>query len=330
MIGDLLDRGMDFAVAPGYSVLGYRVRERSWDPIASRRLAGRRILVTGASSGIGEALCHSLHAAGAEVHMLARDAQRGEAARRRVLEAGGDGEVALWLCDVSDLEAIHRFAAAFSERMEALDGIVHNAGVLTAERERSAQGHELTFATHVLGPLLLTSLLQPALRRGNEADVVFVSSGGMYTARAELDDLELERRSFDGPRFYAHAKRLQVMLAGELARRQRGSGVSYSSLHPGWVDTPGLEASLPGFHRALRPFLRDTAQGADTALWLLAGGAAHARPGAFWHDRRPRPTHRLPWTHAGASAGRRLYAELASIAGIDAVPRMTLAPGAAR
>ena len=77
----------------------------------------------------------------------------------------------------------------------------------------------------------------------------------MYTAAAELEDLELVRRRFDGSGAYAHAKRLQVMLAAELAQRERGSRVLYCSLHPGWVDTPGLERSLPRFHRLLRPLL---------------------------------------------------------------------------
>ena len=321
MIRELIDSAMDATVVPGYTSLGYRARSTWWDELPRERLAGRRILVTGASSGIGEALCRSLYGAGARVEMLARNPDRGERARRRVVGNGGGGEAALWLCDVSDLDEIRRFAASFAERDEPLDGLVHNAGVLTAERERSAQGHELTFATHVLGPFLLGSLLRPALERGDGADVIFVSSGGMYTTRASVDDIELEGRSFDGARFYAHAKRLQVMLAAELADRQRGSGVSYSSLHPGWVDTPGLETSLPGFRRVVRPLLRNPGQGADTAAWLLATGAAHDEPGALWHDRRVRPKHRLPWTREDEGAGRQLWAELTRLAGSHAPER---------
>jgi NAD(P)-dependent dehydrogenase (short-subunit alcohol dehydrogenase family) len=316
VIGDLLDRAMDFTVAPGYSALGYRVRERWWDPIADERLAGRRVLVTGASSGIGEALCTRLYEGGAEVHMLVRDAERGADARRRIEAGGGSGSLELWLCDISDLDEVRRFAGAFGDRHDSLDALVHNAGALTEHRELSAQGRELTFATHVLGPFLLSELLRPRLQRGIEPIVIFVSSGGMYTARADLDDLELERRDFDGTRAYAHAKRLQVVLAAELARRDHAGGVLYCSLHPGWVDTPGLERSLPGFHRLLRTILRDPRQGADTAAWLIASPRARSHPGAFWHDRRPRSRHRLPWTRAGDDAGRRLYAELAGRGGL--------------
>ena len=316
MIRDLLDRAMDFAVAPGYSVFGYRVRERWWDPIPEERLMGRRVLVTGASSGIGEALCARLYGAGAEVHMLVRNVERGEHARRRIEATGGDGSLELWLCDVSDLDEVRRFAAAFGERHDSLDALVHNAGVLTERREASAQGRELTFATHVLGPFLLSELLLPQLQRGAEPITIFVSSGGLYAARPDLDDLELARRDFDGTKAYAHAKRLQVVLAGELARREHGGGVLYCSVHPGWVDTPGLERSLPRFRRLLRPVLRDPREGADTAAWLIASSRARSYPGALWHDRRPRPRHRLPGTHAGEGAGRRLYAELAELAGL--------------
>jgi NAD(P)-dependent dehydrogenase (short-subunit alcohol dehydrogenase family) len=309
---------MDATVVPGFSSVGYRMRRAWWSPIPGERLAGRAVLVTGASSGIGEALVGRLHRAGATVHMLVRNEGRGEEARRRVLAGGGDGDIRLWTCDVSDTDDVRRFASAFSAEVDTLDSLVHNAGVLTESREQSAQGRELTFATHVLGPFVLTRLLRPTLRLGWEPSVIFVSSGGMYTAAPDLDDLELSRQPFDGSRFYAHAKRLQVMLAAELARRERGDGVLYCSTHPGWVDTPGLERSLPRFRRVLRPVLRDPDEGADTAAWLIASERARAYPGAFWHDRRPRPVSRLPRTRTTESDGRRLYAELAEISGLEA------------
>lgn len=315
MIRDLADTALDRMVVPGYSALGYRVRRRWWDEVPRSALEGRAILVTGAGSGIGEALSSRLVRAGARVQMLVRNAEKGEAARRRITVGAPGGAAELWLCDLSDLDDVRRFAASFTRRAPQLDGIVHNAGVLTAERERSPQGRELTFATGVLGPFLLTELLGPMLRGGTRPSVVTVSSGGMYTAKARLDDLELERRPFDGKRSYAHVKRLQVLLTAEWARRERGSGVSYSSLHPGWVDTPGLETSLPGFRRAVRPILRNPDQGADTAFWLLAAEAPRRRPGAFWHDRRPRPAHLLPWTRDEEQAGARLWRDLVAVTG---------------
>ena len=269
---------------PGYTSLGYQLRSRAWNgDLEHDALAGQTILV-GASSGIGEAASERLVRLGARV-MVARDAERGAAARDRVAErvaasgANGRGRLELEVCDLSDLDAVRDFAADFAARTPRLGGLLHNAGVLPPRRERSAQGHELTFATNVLGPFLLTNLLLDSLRRGAPSRVVLMSSGGMYTSRLDLDDLELEDRDFDGARFYAHTKRIQVILAELWAERERGRGVAFSSVHPGWVDTPGVRASLPRFYRVLRPLLRDPAQGADTAC-------------GFW---RPRP---------GAPAGR--------------------------
>jgi NAD(P)-dependent dehydrogenase (short-subunit alcohol dehydrogenase family) len=314
----VLDAGLDLAVAPGYSSLGYRIRSRWWDSRLPR-LTTTPVVVTGASSGIGEAICAQLAAAGSRVVMVVRDRERGERARERVAaalrrtgHASDDGELELALCDVSDLAAVRELASRLRESAPALAGLVHNAGVLTGERQRSPDGHELTIATAAIGPFLLTRLLGPSLDEG-AAMVVFVSSGGMYTARLDGEDIQLERREFDGPRFYAHAKRVQVVLAGELAARAAGGRTAYASMHPGWVDTPGLESSLPRFHRLVRPILRDPGQGADTASWLVAGGAATGPSGGFWHDRRPRPKHLLPWTREDATDRDRLWSELIRI-----------------
>jgi dehydrogenase/reductase SDR family member 12 len=322
MTARVLDRALDWTVLPGYTSVGYRLRRREWNgDLPDGAMAGRSVLVTGATSGIGEAASERLVRLGARVHMVARDPERGAAARERVAErlatSGADARqrLELELCDLADLDAVRSFAAEFATRTPRLDGLLHNAGVLPSRRERSAQGHELAFATNVLGPFLLTNLLLETLRRRAPSRVVLVSSGGMYTARLDLDDLELARRDFDGSRFYAHTKRIEVILARLWAERETHDGVSFASLHPGWVDTPGLRTSLPHFHRLLRPLLRDPAQGADTAVWLLATPAAERHPGAFWHDRRPRPRHRVPWTRESRQERHELWTKLARLTG---------------
>lgn len=314
----LLDDALDAAVAPGYTSLGFTLRSRSWKAFPPGALSGRGLLVTGASSGIGAATVAAIVRLGGTAHMLVRDPDRGAGVRREIVRhlAGAapsadlEARLCIWSCDVSDLADIARFADHFGEAVEELHGVVHNAGVLTRERERSAQGFELTFAVHALGPYLLTRRLGAQLHCGAPSSVVFVASGGMYTASLDPSDIALENREFDGPGFYAHAKRIQVALAAELGARHAGSGISYASMHPGWVDTPGLRRSLPRFRRLLSPLLRTPSQGADTIIWLLASGGAAARQGAFWHDRRPRPEHRLPGTRETAGDRRRLLDQL--------------------
>jgi NAD(P)-dependent dehydrogenase (short-subunit alcohol dehydrogenase family) len=294
-----LDKALDLAVAPGYTRLGYRARGLSLETAVAGDLRGRAVAVTGASSGIGQAASEGLARAGARVYMLVRDRERGARALQQVAARLGGArraDLRLELCDLAEVDSVRAFATGFAARERDLAVLVNNAGVLLDRRERTRSGVERTFATNVLGPFVLTELLLPLLRAGESGRVVNVSSGGMYTARLDGHDLQLDRQRFDGPSFYAHTKRAEVVLTELWARREREGGVAFASMHPGWVDTPGLQKSLPRFHRLTRPLLRDERQGADTIVWLATAPAAAVPSGLFWHDRRPRPTHRLPRT----------------------------------
>jgi dehydrogenase/reductase SDR family protein 12 len=210
---------------------------------------------------------------------------------------------------------VRQFAERCTAQAERLDVLVNNAGVLPSTRALSPDGIELTFATNVLGPFLLTNLLLPLLERSAPARIVNVSSGGMYTQRIRVDDLQNQRGEFDGATAYARAKRAQVILTELWARRLEGSGVVVHAMHPGWADTPGVETSLPRFYRLTRPLLRTPEQGADTIVWLGAADEPGRSTGLFWHDRRPRPTHRLPWTRDTRQEREQLWARCAQLSG---------------
>jgi dehydrogenase/reductase SDR family member 12 len=303
----LADRVMDAAVAPGFTSLGYSVRSRAWGPTPD--LSGRAVLVTGASSGLGAGTCELLAEAGASVHMLVRDIQKGERVLAGISERTGSDELRLWRCDISEQEAIREFAAAFTKDVPKLDALVNNAGVMPPERVKSVDQIELSFATNVTGPLLLALELMPGLRAAGPGRVVNVSSGGMYGAKLDADDLQLERRDYDPVRFYAHTKRCEVILTELCQERLGGEGVTYHSTHPGWADTPGVQDSLPAFRKVMGPFLRDARQGADTSAWLCWAPEPIRRPGLFWHDRKPRATHKLPNTKESQVARERLWTE---------------------
>ncbi len=279
---------------------------------------GKVVLVTGATAGLGFAAAEGFARLGATVQMLARDAGRGERARAAVAQATGNDDVHVQLCDVSDLGAVRQFAGEFVAAEPRLDVLVNNAGVLPGTRTLSPDGIELTFATNVLGPFLLTQLLLPLLRQSTPARIINVSSGGMYSRRIDVTDLQSEHGEFDGPAVYARTKRAQVILTEMEAQRLAGTGVVVHSMHPGWADTPGVESSLPRFHSLTKPLLRSPEQGADTIVWLGAADEPARSSGHFWHDRRVRPTHRVPWTRESAADRTALWAACERLSGLAA------------
>lgn len=310
-----LDTVMDATVLPGYTNVGYRIRRRMWDDPGLPRMDGKVVLVTGATSGLGLAAAEGFAALGAGVRLLARNAERGERSRAAIVAATGNEDVSVGLCDLGDLASVRAFAAAFTAAEPRLDVLVNNAGFLPQTRVESADGLELAFATNVLGPFLLTNLLVPLLRASAPSRIISVSSGGMYTERIRVDDLQTERLDFDGPAVYARTKRAQVILTEEWARRLAGTGVVAHSMHPGWADTPGVQDSLPRFHTVMAPFLRSPQEGADTIVWLGAAEEPARSSGRFWHDRRPRTTHRLPRTKETAADREALWAACEELCG---------------
>lgn len=295
----VVDAALEATVVGSFSRLGPAVRRVTdrWEQ--PHWAAGRTVLVTGATSGIGLAAAGELCRLGARVVVVGRDPARTEAAAG-ALGATGAGEVAFEVADLGDLEQTAGLARRLAGRLDRLDVLVHNAGALLAERRTSPQGTEATLTVHLLSPYLLTERLRPLLAASAPSRVVTVTSGGMYTQRFDLASLEMGDDGYDGVAAYARAKRAQVVLTAEWQRRYGHEGVDFCAVHPGWADTPGLSAGLPAFRRALRPLLRTAGQGADTVVWLAGSADGSVAGGRLWLDRRPRGVYHLPWTRAPA------------------------------
>lgn len=310
-----LDTVLDRSLVLGYTTIGLAARRAlpGWpaDPEPGV-LAGRHVLVTGASSGLGIATAAGLAGLGATVHLLVRDEAKGARAADRIRGEQPQASLRVWRCDVGDLDDVRRFADAFGAEVPALHAVVHNAGVMPPERTESAQGHELSMAVHVLGPVVMTEALREHLAGGR---VVLVSSGGMYAQPLRADDPAYLSGTYSPTTAYARSKRMQVELAPLLAERWAADGLTVAVMHPGWADTPGVQESLPTFARLTRPVLRDDAQGADTSVWLAAVEPAPAS-GRFWHDRVERPTSLLPRTRPSTDALARAWSWLEDAAGL--------------
>lgn len=305
-LAQAIDTALDRSVLLGYGNLGLLVRRRlpGWAADLPR-MDGKVVLVTGAGSGIGLATCQGFARLGASVRALGRSDRRARDAVAQITEAVPHADVRPVVCDVSSLLELRSFAEDFKAREQRLDVLVNNAGVMPDQRERSAEGHELMFATHVLAPFALTALLSDLLARSAPARVINVSSGGMYGQRLPGEDLQSEHTSYGPKKLYARTKREQVVITEQWAERLRGSGVVVHSMHPGWADTKGVRDWLPVFRALTRPIIRTPEQGADTIVWLGAAPEPLESTGRFWHDRVTRPTHYLAGAGQESEAHRR-------------------------
>ncbi|MEZ4266473.1 MAG: SDR family NAD(P)-dependent oxidoreductase [Myxococcota bacterium] len=296
---DGVDSLLEWSVVGSFTRLGSAARRRmgDWETLEGPRMVGRVVVISGGTSGLGLETARALAAMGATVEIIARNPDKAETRCRELREETGNPAIDYVVADTGDLATVRAAAAELTARHPAIHVLIHNAGALDAERQTSPQGVEQTVASQVVGPFLLTELLSPALRRAAPARVLWVSSGGMYSEPLSVSQLEMPEDSYDGTTAYARAKRAQVTLSEQWNERLAPDGVLVHAMHPGWADTPGVARSLPTFRRVVGPLLRTPADGADTLIWLAASDAApREQGGLFWHDRRPRPIHRLAKT----------------------------------
>jgi NAD(P)-dependent dehydrogenase (short-subunit alcohol dehydrogenase family) len=292
----ILDDALDALVVPGFSRIGYLVRAGQFDPLDHNALRGKTVVITGPTSGLGRAAAHQLAAMGADLILVGRSAEKLERTKSELVRDSETQKFQIVIADMGDLDAVRAASQKIIGLTSSLHALIHNAGALLKERSVTAQGFETTIATHVLGPHQMTTDLLPLLK-SSAGRVITVSSGGMYAAslpNVSLDESpEMTPAYYDGTRQYAIAKRMQVTLNEMWAIRE--PQVFFSSMHPGWADTPGVQESLPAFRFLTKPLLRSAEQGADTICWLASRSAADDS-GKFWCDRAIRSIHRLPRT----------------------------------
>lgn len=303
----------------GFTRWGHHRGRRRW-PLGPRALTGKRVVLTGGTSGIGRAAAAQIMALGADLVLVGRDSAR-TAQAASALASAGPGRVETAVADLSLMYEVRALARELLARYPRIDVLVNNAGALFNTRQMTAEGIEKTLAIDLLAPFLLTELLLPRLAASRPARVVNVSSGGMYTQKIAPDDLASAALPYDGPQAYARAKRGLVILTEIWASVWGARGVAVHAMHPGWVDTPGLHGALPGFHRLVRPWLRSPDQGADTITWLAAAPEAARAGGLFWRDRLPRATHVFPGTRETPEVRRRFWAAIAALADLPATEK---------
>jgi len=304
----MIDQVMEKSVAPSFSSLGTRIRSRlfHWQALDSYNLKGHVIVLTGGTSGIGEAAARRYAQCGATLIIVARNPQRTDALITSLKTEFANPDIHRVIADLGDQDDVRRAADELCSQWPVIDVLAHNAGALFNARKRAGNGTDLAVELMVATPFLLTGLLLDNLiaasnleraagggKNPSPARVLTMSSGGMYTEAIDVGTLQMRDENYQGAKQYARAKRAQVVLNELWAARIPAEHVVFHALHPGWVNTPGINEALPGFSKLLGPLglLRTADEGADTLLWLSADPEPAIHSGLFWHDRKARDTH---------------------------------------
>jgi NAD(P)-dependent dehydrogenase (short-subunit alcohol dehydrogenase family) len=258
--------------------------------IHDRSVRGKVVVVTGASSGLGLEVAKQLASQGAEIVMVCRDRTRGERARAQVAQVATGEPPALFLADLSVQSEIRRVAVEIRDRYDRINILVNNAGGAFRERQLSADGIELTWATNHLGPFLLTELLLPLLVASPAGRIVNVTSE-IYSRKLDLDNIDGARKySFFGA--YRISKLGNVLFTRELANRLEGSGITAVSVSPGPAKTNfggdgpgGAMGLLTGVMRRT-PLFRPAAEAAQGIVWAATAPELERASGGLYMRRK--------------------------------------------
>jgi len=274
---------------------------------------GKTVVITGATSGIGEAAALALAGQGARIVFAARDAVKGEVLMGKLTRANPDAAHDFIVGELSTLAGMKAAGEALAAKAPKIDVVANNAGAIFDHREVTADGLEKTFAVNHMAYFVITEILWPTLKTG--ARIVSTASGAHAMGRVNFDDLQLEKR-YNAGAAYGTSKLFNILWTRELARRLTGTGVTANCFHPGGVNT-GFGDNTKGVIKTLLslagPFMLTPEKGADTLVWLASAPEVQGKTGGYWVKRK------LTQPFAAArddAAAARLWAESEKIAGL--------------
>lgn len=280
-------------------------------------MTGKVCLVTGANSGIGKATAMGLARMGANVVMLCRSRERGEAAQTEIIHESGNRHVDLLIADLSSQGSIRKLARIFCKEYAELHVLVNNAGAIPVRRHVTVDGLETQFAVNQLAPFLLTNLLLDVLKATPSARVVTVSSQVHSKSPLDFDDLQSEQ-TYNASQVYRKAKLANILFTYELARRLERTSVTANCLHPGVVATKLLDdymgRSQEAGHGSGSAAGESPEQGAATVLYVATSPEIEGVSGKYFFDNVARDSAPVSYDEEQA---RRLWEISAELAGLD-------------
>jgi retinol dehydrogenase 12 len=291
-------------------------------------LAGKYVLVTGATSGLGKVTARQLAERGATVVLAGRNAEKTRATVQELQQRAPNGAVRSLVADLSSLAQVRALAQAYRDAYPRLDVLIHNAGGMFGRRQLSAEGLEMTFALNAFAPFLLTQLLLGTLHASAPARIVAVASAQHAGKQVPFADMAHQQR-YKPLEVYAESKLLLLMLTYALARRLQGTPVTANALHPGVVATNfGKDAGgiWPALFTVLAPVALSPEQGARTAVYLASAPEVADVSGAYFVKATPARSSAVSYDVA---AQERLWTLSEQVTGLAAPepepPRSTVA-----
>ena len=247
-------------------------------------MQGKVVVVTGATSGIGEVAAVRLAERGARIVFIARDPERAAATLAKLNQAGPAAQHRVHLADLSLMADTRRVAAEIAAAEPRIDVLVNNAGAVFSHRAVTSEGLEMTFALNHMAYFVLTQGLMARLSGSAPARIVSTASAAHQGARLDFDDLQ-GARSFSAMAAYGRSKLCNILFTRELARRLAGTGVTANCLHPGVVATRfGEDAG--GLLRLMMPLVRRLSispeRGAETIVYLASSTEVEGVSGLYF------------------------------------------------
>ncbi|HEX4533165.1 MAG TPA: SDR family oxidoreductase [Rhizomicrobium sp.] len=279
-------------------------------------MQGKTVVITGATSGIGEVAADRLALKGARIVFVARDRSRGEETLKH-LNAIAPGDHAVHYADLSRLSEMKRVAGEIAAAEPKIDVLVNNAGALFNTRAVTEDGLESTFALNHMSYFVVTNLLLDKLKATPGARIVSTASDAHKGNRLDFDDLQ-SAKSYTGFSVYGRSKLMNILFTRELARRLAGSGVTANCLHPGFVATRfghGSGGIVGSVVKVAQNFALTPEQGAQTVIYLASSPDVDGKSGGYYVKSKLATPTKEAQNDADA---KRLWDASAQIAGLGA------------
>ena len=262
---------------------------------SSSWIKGKTCIITGANTGIGKETARKTAEQGAHVVMVCRNSEKGETARKEIIQTTNNPNVELLICDLASLKDVKHFSEEFLKNYSNLHVLINNAGVFSMKRTKSNDEYEMTFAVNYLAHFYLTKLLLPLLRKSSPSRIVNLSSNIHKFFKIKLKDPLLEKR-YSGQQAYSNSKTAMVLFTYKLVRELEGTGVSVFAVNPGHIRTQLTTERLPKWMTKMSNLIlnhRTPGQGAETSVYAAASNELEGITGKYFTECKETKTAKM-------------------------------------